>query len=80
MEEHSPSRHETPSPKPGRPLAREITVVLVVKLLALALLWFAFFRVQPPSDPARLLTPGPSGYAFTPAPSPPALSPSGRGS
>ncbi len=26
------------------PLARDITVVLVVKALALTLLWFAFFR------------------------------------
>jgi hypothetical protein len=70
MEEHSSSRHQTPSPKPGRPLAREITVVLVVKVLVLCLLWITFFRAQPPSDPAHLLVPEPSNYGFTPDPSP----------
>ena len=39
------------------PLARELTVVLVVKAAALGLLWLAFFREAPPADPARLLAP-----------------------
>jgi hypothetical protein len=36
------------------PLARRIAVLLVVKLLALAVLWFAFFRAPVPAEPARL--------------------------
>ena len=70
MEEHRPSRHQASPLKPVRPLAREITVVLVVKVLVLCLLWFTFFRVEPPSDPAHLLSPEPSNYGFTPQPSP----------
>ncbi|MGE5129930.1 MAG: cytochrome oxidase putative small subunit CydP [Sphingomonadaceae bacterium] len=38
-------------------LAREVGVVLAVKLAALALLWFAFFRAPPPADPQRLFAP-----------------------
>ena len=41
-------------------LARELTVALVVKVVALGLLWIAFFREAPPADPARLLAPAPS--------------------
>jgi hypothetical protein len=41
-----------PPPPPRRmsPLARDITVVLVVKALVLALLWFAFFRAPAAPD------------------------------
>ena len=35
-------------------LARKITVLLIVKLLALSVLWFAFFRAPVPAEPARL--------------------------
>jgi hypothetical protein len=38
-------------------LAREVGVVLAVKLAALAVLWFAFFRTPPPADPQRLFSP-----------------------
>lgn len=40
-----------------QPLARELTVALVVKIAALALMWFAFFREAPVVDPGRLLAP-----------------------
>ena len=53
------SRVEAKAPHPaarrsprGNPLAREVTVVLAVKLIAILLLWLAFFR---PVD-----APGPS--------------------
>ena len=51
------------------PLAREITVVLAVKLIAILLLWLAFFR--PVDAPAR----SPTAQSVTehiaaPAPSP----------
>jgi hypothetical protein len=51
------------SPDPGQParrrerLAREVGIVLAVKLAALAVLWFAFFRAPPPADPQRLFAP-----------------------
>ena len=38
-------------------LAREVGVVLAVKLAALAVLWFAFFRAPPPAEPQRLFAP-----------------------
>lgn len=41
----------------AQPLARELTVALVVKVAALALIWFAFFREAPVVDPGRLLAP-----------------------
>ena len=40
--------------KSGRTLGREITLVLVLKLAALALLWFAFFRAPVSADPQQL--------------------------
>ena len=40
--------------KPANTLAREVTLVLALKLALLALLWFAFFRAPVPADPARL--------------------------
>jgi hypothetical protein len=36
------------------PLARKIAILLIVKLLALGALWFAFFRAPVPAEPARL--------------------------
>jgi len=36
------------------PLARELAVVLALKLAALALLWFLFFRASAQLDGARL--------------------------
>jgi hypothetical protein len=48
-----------------RPLAREITVVLVLKVLAIAVIWGVFFNpgtrpdTRPPAIGAHLL-PGPS--------------------
>jgi len=47
-----------PGRRHGRTLAGEIALVLVVKLAALILLWFAFFRAEPPPEPARLFLPG----------------------
>jgi hypothetical protein len=44
-------------PRRREPLARELGVVLAVKLAALAVLWFAFFRAPPPGDPQRLFGP-----------------------
>jgi hypothetical protein len=40
---------------PGRKLKREIALVLAIKLAALALLWFAFFRAPVPADPQHLV-------------------------
>jgi hypothetical protein len=40
--------------KSGRTLGREITLVLVLKLAALALLWFAFFRAPVSADLQQL--------------------------
>jgi hypothetical protein len=43
----------------ARPLAREIGVVLIVKLVVLAGLWCAFFRDAPPPSPEKLFVPAP---------------------
>jgi hypothetical protein len=51
----SPDRAQ--SARPRKRLAREVGVVLAVKLAALAALWFAFFRAPPPADPQRLFAP-----------------------
>ena len=40
--------------KSGRTLGREIALVLALKLAALALLWFAFFRAPVSADPQQL--------------------------
>jgi hypothetical protein len=39
------------------PLARKIALLLIVKLVALSVLWFAFFRAPVPAEPARLFQP-----------------------
>jgi len=52
---------------PSSPLGRDIAVILVLKLAALGLLWWAFFshptathmRVEPSRIEARLLAPAP---------------------
>jgi hypothetical protein len=36
------------------PLGRKIALLLIVKLAALCVLWFAFFRAPVPAEPARL--------------------------
>jgi hypothetical protein len=36
------------------PLARKIALLLIVKLVALGVLWFAFFRTPVPAETARL--------------------------
>ncbi|MGA8260849.1 MAG: cytochrome oxidase putative small subunit CydP [Arenicellales bacterium] len=64
-EQHRVDRRARPASS-HRPLAREIAVVLTVKLLALTLLWFAFFRVHPPADPSHLLGADPSHYQELP--------------
>jgi hypothetical protein len=46
-----------PSARRRERLAREVGVVLAVKLAALAALWFAFFRAPPPADPQSLFAP-----------------------
>jgi hypothetical protein len=43
-----------PKHRPGRTLGREIALVLALKLVALALLWFAFFRAPVSADPQQL--------------------------
>jgi len=43
------------SHSPGRTLGREIALVLALKIAALALLWFAFFRAPVSADPQRLV-------------------------
>ena len=40
--------------------------MLTVKLLALTLLWFAFFRVHPPAAPSHLFGADPSYYQESP--------------
>jgi hypothetical protein len=50
------------------PLARDVTVILIVKAIILGLLWFAFFRsplaprmaMEPQRVEQRLLAPAPS--------------------
>jgi hypothetical protein len=51
----SPDQEQVACPREH--LAREVGVVLAVKLAALAVLWFAFFRAPPPADPQRLFAP-----------------------
>ena len=43
----SDPRHRRGGATPGNSLAREITIVLVVKLVLLAAIWFAFFSKPP---------------------------------
>lgn len=61
MEPESPHQGSAmPGRRHDRTLAREITLVLVIKFAALLLIWFAFFRAEPFIEPARLFLPGPS--------------------
>jgi hypothetical protein len=48
------------------PLVRELGVVLIVKLILLAGLWYAFFRDAPAPEPARLFAPVASHQQETP--------------
>jgi len=47
-------------------LAREIVVVLVVKFIVLAGLWYAFFRGAPSPEAGRLFAPVPLSHQETP--------------
>jgi hypothetical protein len=47
-------RHARPS---THPLIRELGAVLIVKLVLLAGLWYAFFCDPPAPEPARLFAP-----------------------
>jgi hypothetical protein len=43
-----------PEHRPGQKLGREIALVLAIKVAALALLWFAFFRAPVSANPQQL--------------------------
>jgi len=56
------------------PLARDVTVVLLIKAAVLGLLWFAFFRT--PAAPHMTMDPQRVEYrVLTPSPAPEATEP-----
>jgi hypothetical protein len=50
----------------GHPLARELVIVLIVKFMLLAGLWYAFFREAPVPEPSRLFAPVPAHHQEMP--------------
>jgi hypothetical protein len=58
-ERHEP-RESARARATGLCLARELAFVLAVKLAALAVLWFVFFRGPLPTDAAQRLAPAPA--------------------
>jgi hypothetical protein len=50
----------------GHPLARELVIVLIVKFMLLAVLWYAFFREAPVPEPSRLFAPVPAHHQEMP--------------